>query len=119
MSEGRFTSIPELVINFVGSMANIEVLKAAVNMGFFNFLKTGFRSIEEIRSAFELKAPARNLYDFFDKMVFLGLVERQGIEETALYKNTQSTNMLFLKESPKNALNLFYWCTEIQKGIKI
>jgi len=118
MAKGKFTTLPEIFTNFYRNMVNIEVLKAAVNMGFFEYLKSGFKLIEEIKHAFELKAPTRNLYDFFDELVFLGLLERQGIEETSAYKNTQSTNMLFLKESPKNALNFFNLCKEVQKSFQ-
>ena len=96
----KFTTTNELFTNLYFNIVNIEVLKTAVNMGFFDFLKQGFKTIEEIRNAFGLKIPNRNLCDLFDKMVTMGLLER-GIEENAAYQNSKSTNELFLKESKK------------------
>ena len=63
-----------------------------------------------------LKAKSRNLYDFFDKLVLLGLLERKGIEETAYYKNSDSTNVLFVNESSENILSLHHLCVNFQKG---
>ena len=115
MQEIKFTSAQDLMIHFLGSMINIEVFKTAFKLGIFEILKSGFKSIEELKSILNLKIPSRNLYDYFDKLTILGLLDRQGIEETALYKNSQSTNVLFLKESPQNILSLYYLSIDIQQ----
>ena len=94
------------------------MLKTFVNMNLFDYLKQGFKSIEQIRSFHGLKIPARNLFDLFNLLVGLGMLERQGFEETAAYRNTKSTNELFLKESPKNMLSLFTLLMETIKSFQ-
>ena len=66
----------------------------------------------------KLKIPNRNLCDLFDKLVTMGWLERNSIEENAAYQNSKSTSELFLKESPKNTLSMLTLCMIIQKSFQ-
>ena len=115
MQSITYTSAQELYFNFYESVINVEVLKTAFKLDIFETLQFEYKSMDTIKRELNLKAPSRNLYDFFDKLVMLGLLVRQGIEETALYKNSHSTNNLFVKSSPNNTLILYGNCLNTQK----
>ena len=115
MQSITYTSAQELYFNFYESVINVEVLKTAFKLDIFETLQFECKSMDTIKRELNLKAPSRNLYDFFDKLVMLGLLVRQGIEETALYKNSHSTNNLFVKSSPNNTLILYGNCLNTQK----
>ena len=82
MQNFKFTSVLEFQNLFYASVINTEILKSAVKLGIFEGLKSTFKSVEEIRNFFHLKASNRNLYDFLDILVMFGLLQK-GIEETA------------------------------------
>ena len=42
----------------------------------------------------------RGLYDFLDTLVALGFLKRSGLKETALYKNSEETDLFLDKNKP-------------------
>ena len=115
MDEPQFTTVESLKLHFYCATIDIESFKAAFNLGLFEYLQSDERSVTEIKKALNLKAVNRNLYDFFDKLVMLGVLEREGIEESALYRNSSSSKLLFLKDSPQNVIAFVNFCGDLQK----
>lgn len=81
----------------MGFMAS-KVLLSAVNMGLFTYLANGEKSGNQIQDKIGLQG--RGLYDFLDTMVTLGLLHRSGIKETALYSNSEDTNLFLDRNKP-------------------
>lgn len=75
-----------------------KTLLTAVNMNLFTFLATGEKSGKDIQD--KLTLHHRSLYDFLDALVALGFLSRTGIKETALYKNTEESNLFLDKNKP-------------------
>ena len=111
----RITSEFELAHATLHTMLGVETFRAAVNLNVFEFLSADFKPLKEITEKLGLKLKERNLWDFFDKLVVMGLLERQGIESSAKYKNTESTNKLFVKSSPENRLPLVWLSNRLAK----
>jgi hypothetical protein len=77
--------ILELGMAFWGS----KTLLSAVELGLFTLLADGPRSASRIEAALGL-AP-RATFDFLDSLVALGMLERDGQGQDALYRNTPAT----------------------------
>jgi len=75
-----------------------KTLLTAVNMGLFTLLANGEKSGQKIQA--ELKLHKRSLYDFLDALVALGFLIRSGIKESAVYKNTEETDLFLDKNKP-------------------
>ena len=75
-----------------------KTLLTGVNMQLFTFLANGEKSAAEIRS--KLKLHERSVYDFLDTLVALGFLQRRGIKETAVYSNSDDTNLFLDKNKP-------------------
>jgi precorrin-6B methylase 2 len=75
-----------------------KTLLAGVNMELFTLLAKGELSGGDIKSSLDLHD--RSLYDFLDTLVALGFLERSGLRETALYSNSEDTNLFLDKNKP-------------------
>jgi hypothetical protein len=75
-----------------------KILLTAVNMGLFTRLAEGQLSGQEIKK--ELSLHERGLYDFLDTLVALHFLKRSGLKETALYSNTDDTDLFLDKNKP-------------------
>ena len=75
-----------------------KTLLAAINMGLFTYLVNGEMSGQDIKS--NLGLHERGLYDFLDTLVALGFLKRSGLKETALYKNSEETDLFLDKNKP-------------------
>ncbi len=75
-----------------------KTLLTAVNMGLFTRLAKGPISAEKIKT--KLGLHERGLYDFLDALVALGFINRKGLKETALYSNTNESNLYLDKNKP-------------------
>ncbi|MET0658347.1 MAG: methyltransferase [Steroidobacteraceae bacterium] len=75
-----------------------KTLLSAVELGVFTELATGPRSGEALRTALALHP--RAVPDFFDALVALGFLERQGDGERAIYGNTPQSARFLDRRSP-------------------
>lgn len=72
-----------------------KTLLTAINMELFTHLAKGEMSGENIQG--KLGLHDRNLYDFLDTLVALGFLERNGLKETASYRNAEDANLFLDK----------------------
>jgi precorrin-6B methylase 2 len=72
-----------------------KTLLTAVKLGLFTLLAERPRTGKEIK--YELCIQERGLYDFLDALVALGLLQRTGIKENAVYKNSAESNQFLDK----------------------
>ena len=73
-----------------------KTLLTAVNMSLFTHLSNHPMSGREIRKALGLKK--RSLYDFLDTLVALGFLNRKGLKKSAIYSNTEDTDLYLDKD---------------------
>ena len=88
------SKIMEVGLAFMAS----KTLLSAVNMGLFTYLAKGPSPGSEIM--LELGLHQRGLYDFLDTLVTLGFLKRDGLKETAVYSNTEETEVFLDKNKP-------------------
>lgn len=75
-----------------------KVLLVAVELGVFTRLGRGGKTLPQLRE--ELGLHERGSADFLDALVALGFLERDGVGEDAVYRNTESSAVLLDKSSP-------------------
>lgn len=88
------SKILEIGLGFMAS----KTLLTAVKLGVFSFLANGDRSGSDIQSNFALNE--RGLYDFLDTLVSLGFLERDGLKETAVYRNSPEAELFLDSRKP-------------------
>lgn len=76
-----------------------KVLLTAVEFGVFTLLAAGPRTGAELGAA--LKLHPRGIADFFDALVAMKFLERQGDGPSALYDNTPETALYLNEHSPR------------------
>lgn len=72
-----------------------KTLLTAVNLELFTLLANAELSGEEIKN--ELGLHQRSLYDFLDTLVALGFLNRTGIKESAMYYNSDDSDLFLDK----------------------
>lgn len=75
-----------------------KILLAAVNMELFTNLAKAEMSGRDIQIKYGFHE--RGLYDFLDSLTALGFLNRSGLKETAVYSNTEETEMFLDKNKP-------------------
>jgi precorrin-6B methylase 2 len=75
-----------------------KTLLTAVNMSLFTHLAEGELSGSEIQN--KLGLHKRSLYDFLDTLVALGFLNRTGLKNTALYSNSEDSDLFLDKNKP-------------------
>ncbi|TVZ26910.1 methyltransferase family protein [Gillisia sp. Hel_I_86] len=75
-----------------------KTLLTAINMELFTYLSAGELSGKDIQT--KLGLHHRNLYDFLDALVALGFLERNGLKETATYRNAEDSALFLDKNKP-------------------
>lgn len=101
-----------------------KVLLTAVSMELFTILAKRELSAQEIQ--IRLGLHERGLYDFLDALVALGFLDRSGLKHTALYKNTEETDLFLDKDKPsyvggilEMANNRLYpFWNDLEEGLK-
>lgn len=101
-----------------------KTLLTAVNMNLFTLLAKGEKSGQDIQA--KLNLHKRSLYDFLDALVALGFLNRTGIKETAVYRNTVETDLFLDKNKPsyiggilEMANNRLYpFWNDLEEGLK-
>lgn len=73
-----------------------KTLLTGVNMGLFTLLAKGELAGNEINN--KLNLHNRGSYDFLDTLVALGFLIRKGLKETAIYSNSEDTNLFLDKD---------------------
>ena len=81
----------------MGFMA-AKTLLAAVRFDLFSHLSAGPLTGGEIQR--RLGIHPRSLYDFLDALVALGLLAREGLKESAQYRNTPETAAFLDRQKP-------------------
>jgi len=87
--------IMQVGMGFWGS----KTLLAAVKLGVFTELNGKALTRDELGRRLGLHE--RGIFDFFDALVSLGFLEREGSGKEARYRNTQETAMFLDKKSPQ------------------
>lgn len=114
------TNIMQVGMGFWAS----KTLLTAVNMELFTYLAQGERSSQEIQT--HLKLHTRGLYDFLDTLVALNFLNRTGLKSTAIYRNTEETN-LFLDKNKSSYIGgmlemsnnrLYPFWNNLEEGLK-
>ncbi len=85
-----------------------KTLLTAVNMELFTHLAKGKLSGLEIQN--ELGLNKRSVYDFLDTLVALGFLKRAGLKESAVYENSEETDMFLDKNKPYYIGGLLEMC---------
>ncbi|CAD7702070.1 unnamed protein product [Ostreobium quekettii] len=88
-------AIMQIGLGFMSS----RVLQVAVGLELFTVLGDGSMTAEQLGDALELHP--RGTYDFFDTLVALKLLDRDGDGAEGRYKNTPSTAVFLDKKSPQ------------------
>jgi len=89
--------IMQLGLGFWGS----KTLLSAIELGVFTLLATGPMSEEEIGRRLELHPRSRR--DFLDALVALGMLQRDGTDAKATYRNTPDTDFFLDRDKPSYA----------------
>lgn len=118
MKSLRVTTVEETNFLIKHAAISLDVFYTAIECNIFEFLKANFISLEEIQKKHHFNVKKHNLLDFFDKLFHLGLLERKGQGLSSEYKNSDSTNLLFIKDSNKNILQTIKIYREIQENMK-
>ena len=87
-----------------------KVLLSAVELGLFTQLGATSMTGRELQSALRLHLRANP--DFFDALVALHFLERDGVGPEARYRNTAETALFLDRHSP-NFGDFFGWCREV------
>lgn len=74
-----------------------KVLLTAVRFELFTLLALQPLSASQIKQRLKLKCSDRHVYDWLDTLVSVGLLERKGLLETALYSNAEDTDFFLDK----------------------
>lgn len=74
-----------------------KVLLTAVKFKLFTLLSPQSLSAKEIKQQLNLNCSERHVYDWLDALVSLGLLERKGLLEEALYSNAEDTDFFLDK----------------------
>lgn len=106
-----------------GFMAS-KTLLTAVNMELFTLLAKGALSGQDIQT--KLGLHKRSLYDFLDTLHALGLLNRIGIKQTAVYSNSEDSDSFLDKNKPsyiggmlEMANNRLYpFWNDLEEGLK-
>lgn len=75
-----------------------KTLLTAVQFDLFSLLANGPLSGNEIKEKLNLND--RALYDFLDTLVALGFLTRTGLKETAIYQNSEDTDLFLDRNKP-------------------
>lgn len=101
-----------------------KTLLTAVNMKLFTHLAKGEMTGQEIQN--QLGLHERALYDFLDTLVALGFLERSGIKEEAVYRNSADAD-LFLDQNKLTYIGgilemsnnrLYKFWNDLEEGLK-
>ncbi len=101
-----------------------KILLSAVNMGLFTLLSKEQLSAQHIKE--HLGLHQRSLYDFLDALVALNFLKREGLKESAIYSNTDETDLFLDKNKPSYVGGMLelannrlynYWNT-LEDGLK-
>lgn len=101
-----------------------KTLLTAVNMELFTILSKRELSGTKIQSRLGLHS--RSLYDFLDALVALGFLNRKGLKETAVYRNTEDTDLFLDKNKPSYVGGILEMCNnrlypfwnDLEEGLK-
>ena len=83
------------ISRILDSFMQAKTLMVACKLDLFTFLeKNGPQSGQDISAGLGINQ--FNLYDFLDALVALSVLERDGIKETAVYRNTPEASALLV-----------------------
>ncbi|GAA4750770.1 methyltransferase [Flavisolibacter ginsenosidimutans] len=88
---------PSRIMQFGMGFWASKVLLTAVKLNLFTHLASGALSAKGIKEKLGLGASDRHVYDWLDALVSLGLLERKGLLDEALYSNAEDTDFFLDK----------------------
>lgn len=92
---------PETIMKIGTGYWASKILLSAVNFQLFTMLaERRSMSANEIKTQLGFKCTDRHVYDFLDALTGFGLLEREGLLETAKYSNTINTDFFLDKKKP-------------------
>src|SRR5512143_1544528 len=77
-----------------------KALLAAVKFSLFTKLAGTKLSGKEIKQQLSLGTTDRHVYDWLDTLVSLGFLEREGIMDAAMYRNSMDTEIFLDRNKP-------------------
>jgi SAM-dependent methyltransferase len=89
MHDHSFDPIPERSRQITQGWFSAQVMKAALELGVFDELGKGPRTVVQLQRALALRAGFGG--DFLDTLVALGLLDREGDDEHAVYLNSRES----------------------------
>jgi hypothetical protein len=78
-----------------------KVLLTAVRTGLFTLLATSPMTGKDIKEKLGLGTTDRHVFDWLDTLVSLGLLQRMGLLDDAVYSNADDTALFLNKNSPQ------------------
>lgn len=99
--EKQVTSSPHKILQVGTSFFAAKTLLAAVEFELFTKLaKCGATKAAPLKSELGLACSDRHFYDFLDALASFGFLKRDGLLESALYSNSEDTDMFLDKNKP-------------------
>lgn len=87
------------ILNTAFAFWSSKVLFAAVELDLFTTL--GDEALSGAELGERLDVHPRAIWDFFDALVAMGFLHRDGDGEAGRYRNTEATSLYLMKQSPK------------------
>jgi hypothetical protein len=92
---------PSPILQTAFAFWNAKVLLTAVELGVFDALDGGARQLTAKQLGDALKLHPRGTFDFFDALVAMGFLAREGDGPAAKYANTPEGTVYLAKSSPR------------------
>lgn len=89
---GRQADPSKIIQTGMGFWAS-KVLLAGIKFKLFTMLAGKTMKGSQIKETLQLQASQRHVYDWLDALVSLGFLQREGLLDSALYKNAPDANM--------------------------
>jgi O-methyltransferase domain/Dimerisation domain len=103
------SSTPAKILETGFAFWSSRVLLTAVELGLFTRLGNGAMTADELGKALELHP--RGTFDFFDSLVALGFLERDGEGAHARYRNTEDTGVFLDRRKPTYVGGILEMCS--------
>jgi len=84
------------VENYRSVIIEFQLINSGIELGLFDMLEKEYHDVKTIAEKLGLKCQTRNLIDFLDRLFVSGHLCREGLLETAKYKNS---HQLFVRSN--------------------
>jgi SAM-dependent methyltransferase len=90
---------------FADDLSKVFSINLAIRFRIFDYLEEmekGQSSARGLLEKMKFNTPARHFVDLLDELFIHGYLEREGVMDQAIYKNSEYTRTYFIKTSPEN-----------------